>query len=144
MYGFETQKDFEDWLSKVSIKAKKLTEKLSDSMNLDDYDVTAIKALSEWILDNFSNIRDIKNDPELWDELSCYIGEVYIKTLDAEWSIELGDENKDNVFFQIPIISCNPPPPICPLKTITALISRKDSSFIVNSIEKRLRNKSVS
>lgn len=141
MYNFEIQTDFEAWLQLVPIKIAKLSERFKGSITLDDYDLVTIKVLSEWILEHFPNIKDLKADPVLWDELSCYVGEVYRKILDTQWSIELNSEQKDSVFFRRPIVTCNPPPPVCPMNAITALISRKNSMFIVDSIEKRIRNK---
>lgn len=60
----------------------------SKQLNLKVKDFAAIEDLSEWVLENFPSKQKLKDDPILWDELACYVGEVCREMLDAKWSIE--------------------------------------------------------
>lgn len=110
MYNFETRKDFDAWVSEIPVKIDRLIERLKGSVNLDSYkyELESVGPLSDWILDTFSSVEELERDPQLWDELACYVGEVYRKALGSEWAIEL--DNEDDVFFKEPVVECSPPP----------------------------------
>lgn len=131
MYSFEAKKDFEAWVSEIPVKIDRLIERLRGSVDLAEYkgELESIRPISEWILDNFTSIEDLESNPLLWDELSCYVGEVYRKTLDSEWAIEM--DNEDDVFFKDPVVKCDPPPPVAPMYSITTMIDREDPLFIL-------------
>lgn len=142
MYDFSTQQDFEQWVAQIPDKIKSLSARLNGTLDLNlSGDLDSVKILSEWILEKFESYQDVEKDPVLWDELSCYVGEVYRQALDSQWAINLDPNDSKDVYFGEPVIVCNPPPPISPMSSITTLVDRKKSTFILESIEKRLRNK---
>lgn len=138
MYEFKTNQEFDAWLSQVQSKQDRLVERLKGSVDLSGYndELKAVRALSEWVLDNFPSVSDIKGNPVLLDELACYFGEVYRKALSSEWAVELNDEGE--VFFGTPVIVCDPPPPISPKSSVITMVKRKNPEFIFESISKRL------
>jgi len=141
MYDFLTQSDFDDWLWQIPLKLDSLKDSVGENLNIDVTDEASVRNVSDWVVNKFSDVDEIKNNSKLWDELSCFFGEYYRERLSAEWGIELDVDNKDSVFFKKPIIKCSPPP-ICPMSAVTTMIARNNALFIIESIEKRLKKES--
>ncbi len=143
MYNFTNEQEFNKWLSNIPSVTQNLFNRFPDSLKtkLTNNDFEALLEISEWVLQNVKSIEELKNNPELWNEVSCYIGEVSRKILNGKWTIEL--ENEDYVFFKSPTIESSVPSPICPMNLVTALLSRQNSSFIPKIIEKKLERQKV-
>lgn len=137
MYDFQSFQDFEKWKSEIPKKINSLKSRLNGIIDFDKPLFDVLENISVWIIDRYSTVDDIKSDPVVWDELSCYIGEVYKTHIHGDWNINLNPANADDVYYKKPVI-CNTPPPTCPSATITTLIHRKKKSFIVDSVKKQM------
>jgi hypothetical protein len=136
MYNFKTQAEFEQWKSHIPEKVNNLKQRLSGKIDFADDYLSVCNALNLWLLENYQSIADIESDTETWDALSCLIGELLIKEIDSEWSIELDPLNTSDVNFGLPIVS-KAFSGYCPAYTITTLIHRKRTDFLAESITKR-------
>jgi len=139
MNNITNKQEFDKWLSMTPQSVENLFYRLpgSSKTKLESYDLNGLQEISKWTLENISNINDLESNPELWNELSCYIGKVCEKILNGRWSIELDDE--DYIYFREPEITFDSLDPICPMYLITTLLSRQNSSFITTIIEKELQ-----
>ncbi|MAD47324.1 MAG: hypothetical protein CMI02_05205 [Oceanospirillaceae bacterium] len=138
MYDFKSQQNFEIWKDKIPQKIDSLKSRLGGAIDFQKSDLDVIQALGNWILESFENISDIKSSPDIWDELSCFLGEVYKAKIDGFWDINLDPNNKSDVYFSVPVV-CKEPPVTCPSRTITTHISRKNPDFLIESVKKQMK-----
>lgn len=138
MCSLKNEQEFNEWLSNIPDNIQNLVTSLPSSLriNLENYDIEATRELSEWVLQNVSDINEIKKNSKLWGEIASYFGEVFIRMLDGRWDIELEDE--DNVFYRKPVIFTKNSGPFSPFSLVTALLARKNSSFIPTIIKNQL------
>ncbi|MDK2776783.1 MAG: hypothetical protein KYX62_03900 [Pseudomonadota bacterium] len=138
MYDFQSLQEFKSWESKIPEKINHLKTRLEDSIDFNKPKLEVVKDLSDWILNNYETVEMMKSSPDIWDEISCYIGELYRTGINGKWDIKLNPEDSSDVYYKIPVV-CNTPPAICPSFTITTLIHRKRPLFIVDSIKKQIK-----
>tara|TARA_R110002050_G_scaffold45646_1_gene107876 strand:+ start:474 stop:896 length:423 start_codon:yes stop_codon:yes gene_type:complete len=135
MNNFSSTDEFNLWKESIPFKISNLKIRLKGIVNFEKPLIEVIGELSNWILENYQDIESMKSDSEVFDELICYIGELYREKIDGKWSIEL---DESDVYYGRAIV-CNTPPYSCPSSIITTFIHRKKPNFIIESINKQMK-----
>jgi len=99
----ELEDDFEWWITCIPDKIERLEERLpKDIFKQLDYSISSLDILEKYLLEH-SSFEKIQNDTELWDCCASYLGKTYKRNVpNSKWVVEL--DNKNNVFFGIPIL----------------------------------------
>jgi len=136
-----TQDNFQDWIFYISDKMEYFTNGFAKENHLKlDYSIESLDELEKWIIDNFKTINAIKDNPQMLDLLTIYIGETFRKHIGGKWFMDL--ENKDNAYYHMPVLT-NPEYKgekyIAPRTFATASIDRKKSDYISNILQYRIK-----
>lgn len=127
-----TKENFQDWIFYIDDKMDSFTEEFAKKNNLNlDYSIKSLDELESWIISNFNDRLELKENPELLDLLTIYIGETFRKHIGGKWFMDTDD--KTNAYFMMPVLT-NPDyigeKYIAPLTFATACISRKKGNYI--------------
>lgn len=94
-----TEQTFKDWLAAIPAKLKIVTEEFAKEEGLKlDFSIESLDELEKWILKNYDEAADLREDTEMLDLLSLYIGETFIRLVNGDWFVEL--ENKKSLLYQ--------------------------------------------
>ena len=90
-----TMENFEEWIILIPFKMEYFTDTCAKENNLKlDYSIESLDELENWILSNYSEIKDLINDTKTLDYLAVYIGETFRKHIGGEWFIDLKNKKK--------------------------------------------------
>ena len=127
-----TKENFEEWIILIPFKMEYFTDTFAKENNLKlDYSIESLDELENWILGNYSEIKDLIKDAKTLDYLTVYIGETFRKHIGGEWFIDL--KNKKNAYYSMPVLTS---PDyigevyIASMTFATACINRKKSNYI--------------
>ena len=92
-----TKENFEEWIILIDSKMEYFTDTFAKENNLKlDYSIESLDEIENWILGNYSEIKDLIGDAKILDYLTVYIGETFRKYIGGEWFIDL--KNKKNAY----------------------------------------------
>jgi hypothetical protein len=100
-----TTDDFEHWLAAMDDHLKEffaaMPEQVRDRL---DYSPASLDLVERWILDKYPNTEAMlaEGESKSVNQLACYIGETFRKTLGGRWSIRLDDPKF--AFHGLPIL----------------------------------------
>ena len=84
------QEDFQEWIFFISDKMDEFTDKFAkDNHLILDYTIASLDDLERWILNNYSEIKDLIADKVTLDRLTIYIGETFRKYIGGKWFMDL-------------------------------------------------------
>lgn len=99
-----TQEDFQEWIFFISDKMDEFTDTFAkDNHLILDYTIASLDDLERWILNNYSEIKDLIADKVTLDRLTIYIGETFRKYIGGKWFMDL--KNKKNAYYSIPVLT---------------------------------------
>jgi len=136
------QENFQDWIFYISDKMDYFITEFAKENHLKlDYSIESLDEIEKWLLDNFDTINAIKENPEILDLLTIYIGETFRKHISGKWFMDL--ENKDNAYYHMPVLT-NPEYKgtkyKSPLTYATACIDRKKGSYISTILQNNIKS----
>ena len=127
-----TKENFEEWIILIDSKMEYFTDVFAKENNLKlDYSIESLDEIENWILGNYSEIKDLINDTKTLDYLTVYIGETFRKHIGGEWFIDL--KNKKNAYYSMPVLTSPDyigESYIAPMTFATACINRKKGNYI--------------
>ena len=99
-----TEENFEEWIILIDSKMDYFTDAFAKENNLKlDYSIESLNEIENWILTNYSEIKDLIGDAKTLDYLTVYIGETFRKYIGGEWFIDL--KNKKNAYYSMPVLT---------------------------------------
>ena len=118
-----TKENFEEWIILIDSKMEYFTGTFAKENNLKlDYSIESLDEIENWILTNYSEIKDLINE---------YIGETFRKYIGGEWFIDF--KNKKNAYYSMPVLTSPDyigESYIAPMTFATACINRKKGNYI--------------
>jgi hypothetical protein len=102
-----------------------------------DHTPDSLNRLENWLLDKYIDHDSILSfgNKEILDSTSRYVGNVFIESLSGKWTIDT--QNKDNVYYALPVISYLNGSD-CPIAIVTTALHRRNGNFISNNLNKKL------
>ena len=77
-----TKENFEEWIILIDSKMEYFTDAFAGENNLKlDYSIESLDEIENWILGNYSEIKDLIGDAKTLDYLTVYIGETFRKDI---------------------------------------------------------------
>ena len=135
-----TQEDFQEWIFFISDKMDEFTDKFAkDNHLILDYTIASLDDLERWILNNYSEIKDLIADKITLDRLTIYIGETFRKYIGGKWFMDL--KNKKNTYYSIPVLtdpSYRGEVYLTPMFFATASINRNKGNYISGILIKHI------
>ena len=95
--------------------------------------------VERWILDNYSEIKDLIADKVTLDRLTIYIGETFRKYIGGKWFMDL--KNKKNAYYSVPVLtdpSYRGEVYLTPMFFATASINRNKGNYISGILMKHI------
>ena len=127
-----TKENFEEWIILIDSKMEYFTDAFAGENNLKlDYSIESLDEIENWILTNYSEIKDLIGDAKNLDYLTVYIGETFRKHIGGEWFIDL--KNKKNAYYSMPVLtdpSYKYEPYAATMTFATACIARQKGDYI--------------
>ena len=140
-----TKENFEEWIILIDSKMEYFTDAFAKENNLKlDYSIESLDRIENWILTNYSEIKDLIGDVKILDYLTVYIGETFRKHIGGEWFIDL--KNKKNAYDSMPVLTS--PDYIgevykAPMTYATACINRKKGNYISTILKNCMENMNI-
>ena len=140
-----TKENFEEWIILIDSKMEYFTDTFAKENNLKlDYSIESLDGIENWILTNYSEIKDLIGDAKTLDYLTVYIGETFRKYIGGEWFIDL--KNKKNAYYSMPVLIS--PDYIgevykAPMTYATACINRKKGNYISTILKNCMENMNI-
>lgn len=135
-----TQEDFQEWIFFISDKMDKFTDTFSkDNHLILDYTLASLNDVERWILDNYSEIKELLADKVTLDRLTIYIGETFRKYIGGKWFMDL--KNKQNTYYSVPVLtdpSYRGVVYLTPMFFATASINRNKGNYISSILMKHI------
>ena len=135
-----TQEDFQEWIFFISDKMDKFTDTFAkDNHLILDYTLASLNDVERWILDNYSEIKELLADKVTLDRLTIYIGETFRKYIGGKWFMDL--KNKQNTYYSVPVLtdpSYRGVVYLTPMFFATASINRNKSNYISSILMKHI------
>ncbi len=135
-----TQEDFQEWIFCISDKMERFTNEFAGKNRLIlDYTLASLNDLERWILNRYSDARDLIADSSTLDCITIYIGETFRQYIGGKWFIDL--KNKKNAYYSIPILtdpSYRGVTSVAPMTYATACISRNKGNYIGGILMNRI------
>jgi hypothetical protein len=102
-----------------------------------DHTIESLDKLENWLLEKYVDHESILKfgNKEILDGASRYVGSVFIEALNGKWTID--NQDKDNVYYSLPIISYSNGLD-CPITIITTALHRRIGNFIKGNLIKKL------
>lgn len=140
------KENFEGWLFSMSDVLEEFVENFSlKTGHTLDYSVLSLIAFEEYILDNFSEIEELKKEDNKYkyDAFARYLGETIRKNIGGKWKLDI--DNEKSAYFKLPILveDVEKPTPICPHRLVTACIVRKKGTFLFKILDNLAKKKEV-
>ena len=80
-----TKENFEEWIILIDSKMEYFTDTFAKENNLKlDHSIESLDEIENWILTNYSEIKDLIGDAKTLDYLTVYIGETFRKYIGGE------------------------------------------------------------
>lgn len=140
-----SKENFQDWIFYIDDKMEAFIDGFSKKNNLTlDYSLNSLNELEVWIINNFKDRFELKENEELLDLLTIYIGETFRKHIGGKWFIDL--ENKENAYYHMPVLTSDEykgEKYIAPLTFATASISRKKGNYISTILRNAMEDMSI-
>lgn len=135
-----TQEDFQEWIFFISDKMDKFTDTFAkDNHLILDYTLASLNDIERWILDNYSEIKELLADKVTLDRLTIYIGETFRKYIGGKWFMDL--KNKQNAYYSVPVLtapSYRGEVYLTPMFFATASINRNKGNYISGILMKHI------
>lgn len=135
-----TQEDFQEWIFFISDKMDEFTDTFAkDNHLILDYTLASLNDVERWILDNYSEIKDLIADKVTLDRLTIYIGETFRKYIGGKWFMDL--KNKKNAYYSVPVLtdpSYRGEVYLTPMFFATASINRNKGNYISGILMKHI------
>lgn len=135
-----TQEDFQEWIFFISDKMDKFTDTFAkDNHLILDYTLASLNDVERWILDNYSEIKELLADKVTLDRLTIYIGETFRKYIGGKWFMDL--KNKKNAYYSVPVLtdpSYRGDVYLTPMFFATASINRNKGNYISSILMKHI------
>ena len=135
-----TQEDFQEWIFFISDKMDKFTDTFAkDNHLILDYTLASLNDIERWILDNYSEIKELLADKVTLDRLTIYIGETFRKYIGGKWFMDL--KNKQNAYYSVPVLtdpSYSGAVYLTPMFFATARINRNKGNYISSILMKHI------
>ncbi len=135
----QRKESFQYWLLDMDDSLEHFISKFKKGSIMLDYSITPLDPLEKLILATFRTVDEIEKDRSLYDEMACYVGETFRRTLGGAWKLDL--ENKSSAYYNLPILDYDVP--ICPHKLITACIYRREGNFLSGVLTDSMRSQSM-
>jgi hypothetical protein len=122
--------DFEEWLASMFVFLDEFLLEFDETERQRlDYSPESLDVVEAWILRTYASSSAAAEPKESRrvNSAACYVGEVFRKTLNSKWDIELDDPSF--VFFGMPIIASDKVSE-CPLTLITAAADRRTGIYL--------------
>lgn len=137
----ETKELFKEWLQEIPENLRYFVDEFAPKNNLKlDFTVESLDVLEKWILAEYEYPIDLKEDDEIFNLLTIYIGEVYMKFLGGEWYVDFNINSKYPkriaILLDPETMESKYPSILC-----TSAISRKKGKLFSSTLKKSLENK---
>ncbi|SIT20148.1 hypothetical protein SAMN05421786_108205 [Chryseobacterium ureilyticum] len=140
-----TQENFQEWIFFIGEKMDSFTEDFAKENNINlDYSIKSLDELEKWIINNYSSINNLKEDPKMLDLLTIYIGETFRKHLGGKWVMDT--EDQDNAYYMMPVLTS---PDYkgevykAPRTFATASIPRKKGNYISTILKNNMEDMAI-